>query len=538
MGACALKMKGSNKNSKPEKRQGKIRKTESFYEIYQENYQFKTYIDLKASTEVSKRKSKVKSMDLSSPVCDKLILKEPDCDKIRPFNCKMPGLLEESIILSFKNSESSVDYPNVSIEPPEMNQSNSDLLPMILTKSKSELQSEEPVGLLDPKNEFVLKIFQTHLKNRQESFQVRKRGPRRLTQYGSSTNFTIPDGNLKMLEIPEVKDLLKQNESMDEAFLNSALLPESSQGTGLSVKNKGFIRSMASYELEILDFNITEPGKIIVFYVPYLKTVLQKTEYNQTIINYSDFNCFYKTLEICKNSFAHNNKLLRFFPNRWENGEIPYTIDKILMFIMNQKNDSLYNVVLNAIDEVKQNTNINFVKFTPEKHSDYLHFLSGKENKSFVGRHSGKNPVFLNSKADIIHVLHQLMHCLGFMHQHQKRNREFFLYLNKNQISNSNFLQDNCHACIAGIEQGPYDFNSVLNFKSCENMVSYLPIGDSDVKQLSTVDKQKIKFFYNDEILADEEDAGRELNFMRKSALNCNSQVLRRMNTMRKKLNN
>lgn len=531
MGSCTSKAK----KSKTAKRREKIKKTESFYEIYQENYQFKAYIGLKASTEFSKRRSKLKSLDLSSTLYPEILIKDLDCTNIKPLNSSIPDPIPNSSILYSKNSEASNDDPYIFLEPLDLNKSISE---PISTKNKNELHPEESGGLLDSTNEFVRKIFQTQLKNKQESFQLRARGPRRLTQHGSSSNFSLTDGNIKMLEIPEVKNLLKINESMDEAYLNSALLLEPNSSVGFSGKHKSLIRSMASYELEILEFNLTEPGKIIVFYVPYLKTELQKTEYNQTIIDYSDFTCFYKTLQIGKNSFVQTNKLLQYFPNRWENGEIPYVIDKTLMFIMNTKNDSLYNVVLYAIAEVKQKTTINFVKFIPEQHSDYLHFLSGKENKSFVGRHPGKNPVYLNNKADIIHVLHQLMHCLGFMHQHQKRNGECFLYLNKNQVSNSGFLLDNCHACIAGIEQGPYDFNSVLNFQSCENMIAYRAVGDSEVKQLSIVDKQKINFFYCDEILADEENAGKELNFMRKSALNCNSEVIRRMNTIRKKFNN
>ena len=206
------------------------------------------------------------------------------------------------------------------------------------------------------------------------------------------------------------------------------------------------------------------------------------------------------------------------------------------MFIVTPKNDTLYNVVFKAVHEVSSSTIIKFISYSPKKHQDYVQFTLGNENSSYLGRHSGKNSIYLSNKSDLSSALHQIMHCLGFMHQHQKSNSEGFVYIGPNQLKHSHFLDKNQQVCIAGLENGPYDFSSVLNFKSCENMISYRIDHDGEVLNLSKVDIDKINFFYSSHFHDNEGKMIEKLTEMKKVSELWNEELLNRKNSIRRKI--
>lgn len=266
------------------------------------------------------------------------------------------------------------------------------------------------------------------------------------------------------------------------------------------------IRSISCYDLEnynLYDFRPNEDSGVLMFYVPFVKNLSEIVDYRFTVIDYKHFECFYKSYENYENvnspTESSFKSLIDKFPNRWKDAKIPFSIDKELMFTVNPNNETLYNVIYKCIQKLEDQTILSFQAYNPKEHKNFIYFTQGERNNSYIGKLNGKNEILLSKKAVEVDVLHHILHSLGFMHMHQKSNREYFSYLNKSQISSLPLLENDCNICFHGLEFGPYDPDSVLIWPSCENMISSLHSEYEHCTDLSALDCKKINFFYNNE---------------------------------------
>ena len=294
-----------------------------------------------------------------------------------------------------------------------------------------------------------------------------------------------------------------------------------------SETRKSSMASLCSHDLEnisltsILNQNETS-NSILIFSVPFKKHFNSTVNYNFQSFNTLNFTSFYKTSEIKTELIQkpHNyySHVLALFPCRWET-LIPYQIDKELFFLSNSSNSSMYNVIMESLHEIQEKTVVKFVSYSKLKHESFINFILGTKNSALIGRHKGNNTITLKKNAKKADILHQVMHCLGFMHMHYKSHNEFFSYLSKEQVKSSNFLPEDRHMCLFGVEFGPLDFNSVLYCGSCVNMISFIDRDDLDSICLSLVDCAKINFFYDErKIELSDEEVKREIERMEMGA--------------------
>lgn len=98
----------------------------------------------------------------------------------------------------------------------------------------------------------------------------------------------------------------------------------------------------------------------------------------------------------------------------WESNQIPYSI---------QENVSNRAVIEAAIQYFHQNTSVRFVPYRGQK--DSLVFVRAEELcASYLGRVGGGQPIFLSPKCGVNEVLHEIMHALGFVHEHSRPDRD------------------------------------------------------------------------------------------------------------------
>lgn len=389
--------------------------------------------------------------------------------------------------------------------------------------------------------EFLFKSYLNSLQENKEIWFSKK--PKRLSTFHHNGHFYSHKGKMQFNNVNTIAEVPSMNEIHDlpdDYVINS---PESAYPAKEEFLNKkkyhrkkGFNKSISSYELESLDLSVKK-GMLKIFFVPFVKTSTEKIDYKLKEITFNEFDYFYKSpYATDEESLRLKSNIFKAFPTRWPRGEVPFIIHSSLMFVVTPKNDTLYNVVVRAVYEVSNSTIIKFISYSPKKHQDFIQFTLGNENSSFLGRHSGKNSIYLNNKSDLSSVLHQIMHCLGFMHQHLKSNNEGFVYIAPHQLKHSNFLDKNQQVCIAGLENGPYDFSSVLNFKSCENMISYRIDHDGEVLNLSKVDIEKINFFYSPDFPDNEAKTYEKLAEIKKISEMWNEDVIYRKNSFRRKI--
>ncbi|CAG2110890.1 unnamed protein product [Medioppia subpectinata] len=144
---------------------------------------------------------------------------------------------------------------------------------------------------------------------------------------------------------------------------------------------------------------------------------------------------------------------------KWLNGRVPYVISDT--FSANNK-----ALILSAIENFKNNTCVTFERRTPQD-VDYVLITGGQGCNSPVGRQGRAQNVTLGEGCLYLHtILHELMHSIGFLHEHQRYDRDDYIVIhwqnirrgmeyefNKIERSNSTDLE---------LE---YDYKSVMQYE-------------------------------------------------------------------------
>nr|QNH72399.1 toxin candidate TRINITY_DN16138_c0_g1_i1 [Ceriantheomorphe brasiliensis] len=98
---------------------------------------------------------------------------------------------------------------------------------------------------------------------------------------------------------------------------------------------------------------------------------------------------------------------------------IPYVTDSSL-------GSSAKQALTEAFKEYKKYTCVRFVTRTNQ--ADYINIFSGQGCYSPIGRQGGKQPLSLGSNCDVRgHVIHELMHAVGFLHEQNRPDRDKYV---------------------------------------------------------------------------------------------------------------
>ncbi|XP_042908025.1 zinc metalloproteinase nas-4 [Parasteatoda tepidariorum] len=153
--------------------------------------------------------------------------------------------------------------------------------------------------------------------------------------------------------------------------------------------------------------------------------------------------------------------------NRWTEGIVPYVL-----------NETVYNaydvyVINEALQEIEDFTCISFIRRTTEK--DYIYITPDGGCWSYVGRQGGSQVVSL-TVPDCINkgtVIHELMHVLGFWHEHNRSDRDDFIEIiwsNVIKDKEINFAKSFPEA--SNFLKFPYDYQSVMHYDAYAFSVS------------------------------------------------------------------
>ncbi|XP_055009169.1 astacin-like metalloendopeptidase isoform X2 [Boleophthalmus pectinirostris] len=136
----------------------------------------------------------------------------------------------------------------------------------------------------------------------------------------------------------------------------------------------------------------------------------------------------------------------------WPTHAIPYQINAE---IRRRTSD-----ILSATKMISDQTCLTFHPRTSE--IDYLHFKNGAGCASYVGFIGGDQPIFVGSVCSVGNIAHEILHALGFYHEHTRTDRdEYITILNNNIIKGTeqNFIKR--HGNTLNV---PYDTDSILHY--------------------------------------------------------------------------
>ncbi|XP_055329681.1 astacin-like metalloendopeptidase isoform X2 [Paramacrobiotus metropolitanus] len=147
----------------------------------------------------------------------------------------------------------------------------------------------------------------------------------------------------------------------------------------------------------------------------------------------------------------------------WPNNTIPYTFSKKQFATLTPQE---IRIVLESMDIISHLTGncIQFVERTDEE--DYINFQKGLQCMSNIGRTGGKQTVTyatgcLKNHGD---VQHELMHTMGFFHEHSRADRDQHVIIIWDNIDESDKEQFAIHE--SGNTYGlPYDYESIMHYK-------------------------------------------------------------------------
>ena len=83
--------------------------------------------------------------------------------------------------------------------------------------------------------------------------------------------------------------------------------------------------------------------------------------------------------------------------------------------------------------EIRDKSCIDFIQHTDQ--DDFISILSSDRSHSSIGRQNGNQTIFLYKKQKVGAVLHELMHALGFEHEHNRPDRDNYIYIDKSNLS-------------------------------------------------------------------------------------------------------
>ena len=119
------------------------------------------------------------------------------------------------------------------------------------------------------------------------------------------------------------------------------------------------------------------------------------------------------------------------------------------------------------MDSIERSTCVRFKVRKSE--SDFLNIFSGKFCKSNLGRTGGPQDMSFNTARCFRkgHVMHELLHALGFVHMHNRPDRDNYISIMKQNV-HPKFANefDKVNPGLFNYYGTPYDFNSIMHYGS------------------------------------------------------------------------
>ncbi len=180
----------------------------------------------------------------------------------------------------------------------------------------------------------------------------------------------------------------------------------------------------------------------------------------------------------------------------WPRNTVPYRIDLALN----------PEPIRKAIEMINRLTTVRFVEQTTETDFIQFRFTDRRQCLSYVGRRGGEQNIILDpNTCGSGNVLHEIMHALGFIHEHSRSDRDEHLIVHWNEIiadARSQFQK--MTPALSRIDLHPFDFDSILLYASDSFSAQQRPTltrkdgsaFKANREQLSKGDVARIKILY------------------------------------------
>jgi hypothetical protein len=140
----------------------------------------------------------------------------------------------------------------------------------------------------------------------------------------------------------------------------------------------------------------------------------------------------------------------------WPDATVPYTFADD----WGADNATMRARIVTAMGLIEAVTAVRFVPRSGQE--DYVRFRNSDGCSSWVGRDGGRQNVNLSVRCGTGAVVHEILHALGLLHEHQRSDRNAFVQILWDNIQSSmkhNFFQEE-----RSYDIGSYDYDSIMHY--------------------------------------------------------------------------
>lgn len=159
----------------------------------------------------------------------------------------------------------------------------------------------------------------------------------------------------------------------------------------------------------------------------------------------------------------------------WNTNAIPFVFSKNLP-------DMYKDMIKSGMQDFEKYTCIRFVPRTIQP--DYINFDFKGQCSSFLGKHGGKQELNIGPACALKGTaLHEMMHALGFVHEHTRLDRDKYVKVNLENIAPGDREEfDKYQAGVAANIGKDYDFASIMHY----GMLAFSMNGKPSIEPLDT----------------------------------------------------
>ncbi|XP_047426135.1 astacin-like metalloendopeptidase isoform X2 [Mugil cephalus] len=169
----------------------------------------------------------------------------------------------------------------------------------------------------------------------------------------------------------------------------------------------------------------------------------------------------------------------------WPTLEIPYVISPDLA--------SKKHEILSAMELVSKQTCVTFHQRTTEE--DYLMFVTSKGCASYVGIIGGEQPVMVAPQCSMGNIAHEILHALGFHHEHTRMDRDEYITVFPQNIMPG--MEMNFGKFDGVTFDLPYDITSIMHYGSQPTIVANKEEKDMGQRvRMTEMDVERVRRLY------------------------------------------
>lgn len=142
--------------------------------------------------------------------------------------------------------------------------------------------------------------------------------------------------------------------------------------------------------------------------------------------------------------------------NRWPKAEVPFMIAGNMP---RENRDNIYRAMM----DIEYYTPVRFIEDNNNQHFDHLYFTPSSGCASYVGRIGGEQTVWLAPGCYKGSTIHEILHALGFWHEQSRADRESYVHIAWENITEENKHNFQQHIW-DGDDLGDYNYGSIMHY--------------------------------------------------------------------------